>query len=309
MIPGSHCQPGYNFLGLPDDLADPRRAQVWVFPIPYEATTTYGAGTRNGPSAIVAASRQVELYDHRRGCEPAGKLGFATLPPLEIHCGSPATMIARIEEAILHVFEGEPQPRFLVVLGGEHSISAGISQAAARIFDPHEIVAVQIDAHADLRDEFEGSPYNHACAARRILNSLPLMQIGIRNISEEEDAFRRTAQRLVTIFADEWTTTAYEQLTNFVRNKLVYLTIDLDGLDPSVMPAVGTPEPGGLSWQQVQDIIRLIAQHARGVPIMDVVELAPIPGLIAPDFLAAKLIYWAAADFLLREGTGTVQDT
>jgi len=218
-------------------------------------------------------------------------------------------MITNIEEAILQVFEGEPQPRFLVVLGGEHSISAGISRAAARIFDPHEIVAVQIDAHADLRDEFEGSPYNHACAARRILNSLPLMQIGIRNISEEEDTFRRTAPRLITIFADEWTTTSHERLADFVRNKLVYLTIDLDGLDPSIMPAVGTPEPGGLSWQQVQEIIHLIAQHARGVPIMDVVELAPIPGFVAPDFLAAKLIYWAASDFLLHDGKGSSPET
>lgn len=301
ILPSSHCQPGYNFLGLPDDVADPHRAQVWVLPVPYEATTTYGAGTRNGPTAIIAASRQVELYDHRRGYEPAGKLGFATLPPLEIHCQSPATMIARIEEAVLHIFGGAPQPRLLVVLGGEHSISAGISQAAARIFDPHEIVAVQIDAHADLRDEFEGSPYNHACAARRILNSLPLFQIGIRNLSEEEDSFRRKAQRLVTIFAEHWTAAAREQLVEFVRNKLVYLTIDLDGLDPSIMPAVGTPEPGGLSWQQVQEVIHLIAQHARGVPIMDVVELAPIPGFLAPDFLAAKLIYWAAADVLLGD--------
>lgn len=301
ILPKSQCQPGYNFLGLSEDLADPQRAQVWVLPVPYEATTTYGAGTRNGPAAIIAASRQIELYDHRRGCEPAEKLGFCTLPPLEIHCGSPATMIARIEEAVLHIFEGAPQPRFLVVLGGEHSISAGISQAAARIFDPHEIVAVQIDAHADLRDEFEGSPYNHACAARRIVNVLPLFQIGIRNISEEEDTFRRKAQKLITVFADEWTVAAQERLADFVRNRLVYLTIDLDGLDPAIMPAVGTPEPGGLLWHQVQEIIRVIAQHARGVPIMDVVELAPIPGVVAPDFLAAKLIYWAAADFLLGE--------
>jgi len=299
--PRSHFQAGYNFLGLPDELADPQRAQVWILPVPYEATTTYGAGTRNGPTAIIMASRQVELYDYRRGCEPASELGFATLPPLEIHSGSPTAMISRIEEVVLHIFGGDPQPRFLVALGGEHSISAGIASAAARIFDPHEIVAVQIDAHADLRDEFEGSPYNHACAARRILNCLPLMQIGIRNISEEEDRFRSTAHRLITIFADEWTEAAHERLAEFVRNKLVYLTIDLDGLDPSIMPAVGTPEPGGLSWQQIQEVIRIIAQNARGVPIMDVVELAPIPGLIAPDFLAAKLIYWAASDFLLRE--------
>jgi len=299
MIPHELCQPNLNFLGLPEELADPTTARVWVLPVPYEATTTYGAGTRNGPMAILSASRQVELYDHRHGCEPAERLGFATLPPMDITVSTPEAMINRLAAAVETVFSQPPSPELLVVLGGEHSISAGVARGLARVVDAGGLVCVQVDAHADLRDEFEGSPFNHACAARRIAEVCPVFQIGIRNISKEEAEFCPTASNIQTFFREQWGPSGVNALRDFVSGKTVYLTIDLDGLDPSIMPAVGTPEPGGLLWHELLEIIRTIAEAAARIPVMDVVELAPIPGMIAPDFLAAKLIYWAAADLLL----------
>ncbi|MBC7337901.1 MAG: arginase family protein, partial [Clostridia bacterium] len=176
-----------------------------------------------------------------------------------------------------------PSPELLVVLGGEHSISAGVARGLARVVDAGGLVCVQVDAHADLRDEFEGSPFNHACAARRIAEVCPVFQIGIRNISKEEAEFCPTASNIQTFFREQWGPSGVNALRDFVSGKTVYLTIDLDGLDPSIMPAVGTPEPGGLLWHELLEIIRTIAEAAARIPVMDVVELAPIPGMIAPD--------------------------
>ena len=163
----------------------------------------------------------------------------------------------------------------------------------ARARGADDLVAVQIDAHADLRDEYEGSPYSHACVARRILEVCPLFQIGIRNISKAEERFRRQSSRVTTVFAEEAIegTEFLGPLAEFVRGKTVYLTIDLDGLDPSIMPAVGTPEPGGLSWARTLEVVRVVCREAARLPALDIVELAPIPGLLGPDFLAARLAY------------------
>ncbi len=286
-------QPPWNFLGLPREMADPARAQAWVLPIPYEATTSYGAGARNGPAAIIAASRQVEKFDREFDCEPCMRLGIHTMEPLApVRC-SPEAMVQSIEEAVAAVLTNSPSPRLLAVLGGEHTISAGVARGLARKISPSELVAVQIDAHADLNDSYEESPYSHACAARRILEVCPLFQIGIRNISAVEEQFRRGSDRVRTIFAEEMSpdNNFLDELAEFVRGKNVYLTIDLDGLDPSIMPAVGTPEPGGLSWACMLDIVRVIRRHCQRLPVFDLVELAPIPLLPGPDFLAAKLAY------------------
>jgi agmatinase len=151
-----------------------------------------------------------------------------------------------------------------------------------------------VDAHADLRPEYEGSPYSHACAARRIADVSPIFQIGIRNISVDEAAFLKGQTGVRTVFSEESNASDGEflkDLADFVKNRKVYFTIDLDGLDPSIMPAVGTPEPGGISWERMMDIVRTVCRNALSVPVFDVVELAPIPGLRAPDFLAAKLVY------------------
>jgi agmatinase len=181
----------------------------------------------------------------------------------------------------------------LAVLGGEHTVSVGVVRGLARGKGATDLVAVQIDAHADLRDEYEGSPYSHACAARRLLDTCPVFQIGIRNISAAEESFRRQSDRVRTFFAEESLEgpELLEELGKFVRGKQVFLTIDLDGLDPSIMPAVGTPEPGGLSWARTLEVVRVVCRESAAVPVFDVTELAPIPGIIGPDFLAAKLVY------------------
>ena len=290
----SPFQSPWNFLGLPEDVASPQRARAWVLPVPYEATTSYGAGTRNGPAAIVAASRQVELFDHEFGSEPAGQYGVHTMNPLGLVHRSPEAMVKAVEDAVAGILSGQPRPEVLVLLGGEHTISAGVARGLAKAIGKDNLVAVQVDAHADLRDEYEGSPFSHACAARRILDVCPVFQIGIRNISAAEDAFRRECKRVQTVFAEAATVPDarfLRDLAGFVRGKQVFFTIDLDGLDPSIMPAVGTPEPGGISWERMLDVARVVCREAAAVPVFDVVELAPIPGLIAPDFLAAKLVY------------------
>jgi agmatinase len=293
MSEADRFQSPWNFLGLPAEQSESAQARAWVLPIPYEATTSYGAGTRNGPTAILQASRQVELYDREFDGEPAVALGIHTMAPLwSVHRG-PEAMVQTIEDVVAEILAGSPRPEVLAVLGGEHTISAGVARGLARAFPAEKLVAVQIDAHADLRDQYEGTPFSHACAARRILDVCPVFQIGIRNLSAEEEAFRRTSDRVKTVFAEDAIDSVafLNELEEFVRGMYVYLTIDLDGLDPSIMAAVGTPEPGGLSWQRTLDVIRVVCRAAERVPVFDVVELAPIPALPAPDFLAAKLVY------------------
>lgn len=293
MSDADRFQSPWNFLGLPAEQTEPAHSRAWVLPIPYEATTSYGAGTRNGPTAILQASRQVELYDREFDGEPAAQLGIHTMNPLwSVHQG-PEAMVQTIEEVVAEILTGSPRPELLAILGGEHTISAGVARGLARAIPPEKLVAVQIDAHADLRDQYEGTPFSHACAARRILDVCPVFQIGIRNLSAEEETFRRASDRVKTVFAEEAVDSAafLTELADFVRGMHVYLTIDLDGLDPSIMAAVGTPEPGGLSWQRTLDVIRTACRTAERVPVFDVVELAPIPAFPAPDFLTAKLVY------------------
>ncbi len=293
MAAADRFQPAWNFLGLPEDLSSAATARAWVLPVPYEATTSYGAGTRNGPAAILTASRQVEWFDREFDSEPVTRFGIHTLPPLALIHTSPDAMVRHIADTVSDIFAGSPRPDVLAVLGGEHSLSAGVVQGLARAFPGDDLVAVQIDAHADLRESYEGSPHSHACAAHRILETCPVFQIGIRNISEAEERFRRGQPRLHTVFAEDARKGQgfLRSLARFVCGKSVYLTVDVDGLDPSIMPAVGTPEPGGLSWDLMLEIVRVICREAGPFRVFDVVELAPIPGLTAPDFLCAKLVY------------------
>jgi len=287
-----------NFLGLAADASDLADSRVVVLPIPYEATVSYGQGTREGPRAIIHASRQVELYDRWRGDEPALMLGIHTLPALAPSAAGPEANVAAIAAcAAEHLAAG----KHLVGLGGEHTISVGIAQAVARHHP--EFVLVQIDAHADLRDSYEGSRYSHACAARRILDlGATIVQLGIRSVCPEEMALiAADPERITVAFAEDVHAGRHrERLAALVHDRPVFLTIDLDGLDPTLIPATGTPEPGGLSWDQVTEIIGIVATHGRIVAI-DCVELAPIPGHHVSEFVAAKLVYqaitraWAAA--------------
>jgi len=301
-------QTPWNFLGLPEDRTDSARSRAWLLPIPYESTTSYGAGTRDGPAAILAASRQVELYDHEFGCEPAVDYGIHTTLPLDPVHRSPEAMVRAIDEAVANLLSGAPQPEVLGVLGGEHTISAGVVRGLARARPTDSLVAVHVDAHADMREEYEGSPFSHACAAKRIVEVCPIFQIGIRNLSSEEASFLRDCGKARTVFSEEATDPKggfLRELAEFVRGNQVFFTIDLDGLDPSIMPAVGTPEPGGISWERMLEIARTVCGHAAGVPVFDVVELAPIPGLRAPDFLAAKLVYKLFSYTLVKKGKET----
>jgi len=303
-------QAPWNFLGLPEEISTPARSQGWLLPIPYESTTSYGAGTREGPAAILAASRQVELYDREFDGEPALEHGIHTILPLNLVHRSPEAMIQSVDEAVADLLSGTQRPKVLGVLGGEHSISAGVVRGLARVVNPDSLVVVHVDAHSDMREEYEETPYSHACAAKRIQEICPIFQIGIRNLSSEEAAFLRGCKRVRTTFSEEATDPGgrfLQDLAQFVKKKQVFLTIDLDGLDPSIMPSVGTPEHGGISWERMLEIARTVCANAARVPVFDVVELAPIPGFRAPDFLAAKLVYKLFSYALAKNGKTTVK--
>lgn len=282
-------EPPENFLGLPENLSRRDRSAVLVLPIPYEQTTSYGGGTREGPRALIRASRNVELFDDEFGGEPAGH-GIHTLPAIETDARGPDAMRARIA-GVVAALAGER--RLLVALGGEHSITPGVIDGVAR--HHRAFTVVQFDAHADLRDAYQDSPMSHACAMRRVLETHPVVSVGIRSMSSEEAAFAR-ARRLRSIPASAFGAPDAD-LARLTRTLLasidtddVYLTFDLDALDPSILPSTGTPEPGGLGWYATLHLLRAIAREHRILAI-DVVELAPIPGLPGPDFLAAKLTY------------------
>jgi agmatinase len=282
-------QPAENFGGLPGKLSRRHTSAVLVLPIPYEQTTSYGSGTREGPRAILHASRNLELYDEEYRGEPAER-GIHTLPAIETHAEGPVAMRRRIEEVVTSVFR---EGQLLVALGGEHSITPGIVDGVAAR-NPN-ITVVQFDAHADLRDSYQDTRESHACAMRRVLESHPVVSVGIRSLSSEEAAFSR-ARRLPSIPASAFAEPRADldalatQLLSAIETDEVYLTFDLDALDPSILPATGTPEPGGLGWYQALHLLRALARKRR-IVAADVVELAPIPGLPGPDFLAAKLVY------------------
>lgn len=277
--------PPRNFLGLSPADADPKTAGVLILPVPYEATTSYQGGARNGPRAILDASRAVELYDHELDDEPY-RVGVATLPEVCLSAEGPQAALAELGKDYARLVS---DGRFVIMLGGEHSISGpAILEHAAR--GASRLSVLQLDAHADLREEWEGTPLSHACVMRRVLDEVNLVQVGIRAVSVEERALMRDRE-ITTVFAEE--IAAGERWTDRVLAALgddVYVTIDVDYFDPSLVPATGTPEPGGGTWYPTLRLLRKLFAEKR-VVAADVVELAPIPGLAAPDFLVAKLVY------------------
>lgn len=280
--------PYLSFLGLPPEINPPDVARIAVLPIPYDLTTSYQPGARRGPLAILEASTHLETYDEELGRETWEGIGIATLPAVVPDTTGPAATMARIEAVAREVVASG---RFLVALGGEHSVTAPLVRA---VRSRHGGVGVlQLDAHADLRDEFEGSPDNHACVMRRLLDAgVPIAQVGIRSLIGEEHALIR-ARGVCCVFADEAVRRPLDTWLPRVLSALpdeVYVTIDLDAFDPAIMPATGTPEPGGLDWYLALDVLRAVAA-ARRIVGFDVVELAPLPGNVAPDVLAAKLVY------------------
>lgn len=258
-------------------------ARAVLLPIPLDRTTSYVPGTRNGPREILVASSHMELWDEEVGAD-VHDTGIFTLPEMELPFGEMREVVAEIRRVATEILSRD---KFLVTLGGEHSITPPLVAAAAARYPGLSVL--QIDAHADLRDSYMGTPHNHACAMRRCLEHAAVTQVGIRSLSPEEA--RAAGSLHTTIFYDVsmrepgWIDRVVGTLTG-----PVYITIDVDAFDPAIMPATGTPEPGGLSWYEMLALLRAtIARHQ--VVACDVVELSPLPGLLAPNFLCAKLVY------------------
>jgi len=275
-------QAPFNFLGLPEADADAGKALAVLLPVPYERTVSYGGGTARGPEAIIEASRYVELYDEELGCEPY-RVGVHTARPLDLGRLEARESLQHIEEAVAgHLEKG----KWVCMLGGEHTITTGGVRAALRRHPG--LTVVQLDAHADLRDEYEGSPWSHACVMRRVHDLCPAVAIGIRALSLEEAEFARRHDKRILYahqMGADWPERALEGISGDV-----YLTFDIDFMDPSLIPATGTPEPGGGTYEPTLRFLRALAQRAR-VVAMDLVELAPLSGLHAPNFVTARLLY------------------
>ena len=259
------------------------QVRLVLLPVPLDRTTSYLPGTRYGPREILSASGQTEVWDEELEVD-LGSAGLLTLPEMELPFAALDEAFADIRRVASAIVQHD---KFLVTLGGEHSITPALV-AAVQSRHP-DLSVLQIDAHADLRESYLGSPHSHACAMRRTLEFATITQVGIRSISEAEA--RAVPSLRTRIFYDvsmrrdpDWIERVVDSLT-----ERVYLTIDLDGLDPAIMPAVGTPEPGGLSWPELLALLRRLFARRR-VVACDLVELCPIPGLVAPNLLTARLV-------------------
>jgi len=284
-LDGLPWAPVENFLGLPDDQAGFDTAGVIILPVPYEATVSYMGGTRFGPRALLHASRFVELYDHELDTEPY-TVGVHTLPPLMLSGAGPARALRELRrtfDALLTT------GKFVIMLGGEHSVSGPPILAHADRARKRKLSVLQLDAHADLRDEYEGTPLSHACVMHRVHERVRLVQVGIRSLTQDERVLIRR-KRITTIFGHELDDTAWMDRALAALGRDVYITIDVDFFDPALMPSTGTPEPGGATWNPTIRFLDRVFRE-RNVVGADVVELAPLPGIVAPDFLAAKLVY------------------
>jgi agmatinase len=281
---GELFYPRRNFAFIPPEYADFETSRVVILPVPYDSTTDWKSGAREGPMAIVDASHHLELYDLELDRE-IYLTGIHTLPELQPVMSGPEETIERVYKVTSDLVDAG---KFVVMLGGEHSLTVGTVKALAQKF--HRLSVLHLDAHADLRDEYEGTKYSHACVMRRVLEYCPIVQVGIRSLSMEEHQF--LAQSQMSPFLAQDTPLDKERRDRIVSSlsEEVYVTIDLDVLDPSIMPAVGTPQPGGMGWYEVLDLLRQVAAKTTIVGF-DVVELCPREGPASCAFLAAKLTY------------------
>ena len=295
-LPEKWLGPDRNFLGLEETWCHPDRAGVYVLPAPYEYTSSYVSGSDQGPSAILAASQQVELYDETLGIETYREWGgIATAEPLDLQGRVDRDAVEAIERYVgPHIAPG----RLLLTLTGEHTGALGAIRAHARAHP--DLCVVQIDAHGDLRQAYQGNPFSHASVMARVVeDGLPLVQVGIRSISSEEVELIRRTKTITTFFASSILDPSGPYggvATNWVPEVIkacsgpVYVTFDCDGLDASLVPALGTPEPGGLGWYDVLTLTTALAKGP-GIVGMDVSEIAPIEGFVAPQFTVARLLY------------------
>ena len=299
------------FLGLDGPAATPDGAATWILPVPHEATTCWGSGTRRGPRAIIDASRYVELFDHELGRDPS-EGGVFTFPALELTRGDAARALAELRDACARVLEAAAGRR-IIMIGGEHSVSSPAILAHADRA-PERLTVLQFDAHLDLRETHDGSRHSHACAMAHVVDSVDLVTVGARGISGEEWAAAQARDNVTVITAEEVAGQAPSRGTQrtpraqpaarpepalqhtwidravAALGPSVYITFDVDFFDPSLMPSTGTPEPGGAHWYPALSLLRRVFAERRVVGA-DVVEHAPIPGIAAPDFLVARLIY------------------
>ena len=295
-LPSGWLGQGDNFLGIDEPWCHPDQAGVYVLPAPYEHTSSYILGSDRGPSAIIEASQQVELYDETLHYEPYREWGgVATAATLTLGGRVDGQAVQAIQDFVQpHVGRG----KFLVTLTGEHTGALGAIRAHAGAYPG--MCVVQIDAHGDLRQAYQGNPYSHASVMARVVqDGLALVQVGIRSISPEEIDLIKTTPRIKTFFAASILDPSgpYEgRAARWIPDILgactgpVYLTFDCDGLDASLVPALGTPEPGGLGWYDTLALVTALA-NGPGIVGMDISEIAPIEGFVAPQFSIARLIY------------------
>ena len=273
------------FLGI-DNKFDIKQRSV-VIPFGLEKTVSYGGGTKNGPKEIIKASHQVELYDEELNCEPFKVIGVKTIKPFKIN----KNINKALKQISLLNQKSIEKNLFPLTLGGEHSITAGCIEPFVKSYK--NVTILQFDAHADLRNSYNNQKYSHASAMRRCLDfkNVDLISIGIRNISKEEIPFLKKNDSRIKIFwakdQKKWNLKYFKRL---IKNKNVYLTFDVDGLDSSIMPATGTPEPGGLFWYETLSLIKTTFKNANVIGA-DINELAPIKGFNSYNFLVAKLAY------------------
>jgi agmatinase len=273
------------FLGIDAEQSIP--PQVIVVPFGLEKTVSYGGGTKNGPKEIIKASHQVELFDEELNKEPYKEIGIKTLKPFSIKnkIESALDQLSEINENILS------SDKFPLVFGGEHSLTPGSIKPFAKKYD--EITLLHFDAHADLRESYQGEKFSHASAIKRCLDykNLKVVSFGIRNLSKEEmDFYNNNRDRIEIFWGKDKQTWDLSLLDKFFKNKNVYITFDVDGFDASIMPATGTPEPGGMLWEDVLPIIKKVCQISNVVGA-DINELAPIKNFESYNFLVAKLAY------------------
>jgi len=274
----------FKFCDIEDKYSSWGRSRVAILPVSYDLTTSYMPGAASGPKAVIDASRYMETYDDETEKE-IYKLGIYTAREIKPVNPEPEVVIKDVEKQTSSILKAG---KFPVILGGEHSITLGPVRAFKKKFKKFSVL--QLDAHRDLRDSFQGSRHSHACIARRIIEISSLTQVGIRSLSRGESG--KGYKNLKTFFMKDmikdagWTEKAIDSLD---ADK-VYVTIDMDVFDPSIMPSVGTPEPGGMGWYEVLGLLKKLTRK-KDVIGFDVVELSPMPGNVSPDFLAAKLIY------------------
>ena len=273
------------FLGVDNKFSF--KEKVVVVPFGLEKTVSYGSGTKNGPKEIIKASHQVELYDEELHCEPYKKIGIKTLKPFKIDSNIKKALkkISNTNEEILN------KKLFPITLGGEHSITSGCIAPFVKKYK--KLCLLHFDAHADLRQSYNGKKFSHASAIRRCLDykNVSVISFGIRNISQSEILYlKKNSSRIKIFWAKDKVKWNLNKFKKMIKNKNVYLTFDVDGLDSSIMPATGTPEPGGLFWDETLNIIKIAAKNSKIVGA-DINELSPIKGFSSYNFLVAKLAY------------------